>query len=163
MTSVERIRDCYDFPIEADSDDVMDPGDEWPRYGNIELRHASLRYDFQDGGAKYALRDLSIIINHGEKVSKIIKSYWLDSCLDIVTNIMLQRFLYFPCTWPSFQVFEWIQPGFLDWTPSKFSKNCGWFWLHCEECEFAGNDYASIATLNIFTISSLIIHIQIDI
>ena len=68
MTSVERIRDYYDLPIEGDSDDVIDPGPDWPKSGSIELEKASLKYDAEDGTSKYALRALTITIYHGEKV-----------------------------------------------------------------------------------------------
>ena len=68
MTSVERIRDYYDLPIEGDSDDVEVPPPNWPQSGKIELRNASLMYDAEDGTSKYALKNLTITIHHGEKV-----------------------------------------------------------------------------------------------
>ncbi|XP_075262866.1 ATP-binding cassette subfamily C member 4-like isoform X2 [Convolutriloba macropyga] len=68
MTSVERIRDYYDLPIEGDSDDVEVPPPNWPQSGKIELRNASLMYDAEDGTSKYALKNLTITIHHGEKI-----------------------------------------------------------------------------------------------
>ena len=54
-----------DTELEGDQHDDIVPGDEWPRFGRVEMKAVDASYN----GTDKALKDINLVIEAGEKVA----------------------------------------------------------------------------------------------
>lgn len=71
FTSVERILEFVKLPREPLYEGKIKPDLDWPQRGQIDFKHVTLRYDDSQPDI---IRNLSIMINPGEKIGIIGRS-----------------------------------------------------------------------------------------